>query len=72
MASKRAQRRKACTGKRRYETEADARRGIAILRRHGETALLTAYRCPHCHAFHFGHPPARVRQAIADRRSHAD
>lgn len=67
MASKRAQRRRACVGKRRYDSEAAARGGIRRMRRHGVTDWLTPYRCPFCNGFHFGHPPARVRQAIRGR-----
>jgi hypothetical protein len=26
---------------------------------------MTAYQCKFCHHFHFGHPPARVRQSLA-------
>jgi len=64
MASRRAIRRKACKGKQRYDTEAAARRGILALRRRGVLDWLTPYRCAFCNGFHFGHPPARVRQAI--------
>lgn len=64
MASLRAKRRKACTGKVRFATEADARNGITSLRRKGVTDWLTPYRCSFCNGFHFGHPPRRVRQAI--------
>lgn len=64
MSSKRALRRRACSGKRRYESEAAAREGVRLLRRHGVTDWLTPYRCAFCNGFHFGHPPAKVRQAI--------
>lgn len=65
MASKRAIRRKACTGKRRYGTQADARRAISQLTRaRGWQGLLVPYRCKFCGGFHFGHPPAHVRKAI--------
>lgn len=64
MASRRAQRRKACSGKIRFQTEAEARKSISGLRRKGVTDWLVTYRCSFCHGFHFGHPPRRVRQAI--------
>lgn len=68
MASLRAKRRKACSGKIRFRTESDARGGIAGLRRKGVTDWLVPYRCSFCNGFHFGHPPHRVRQAINARK----
>lgn len=65
MASKRAQRRRACDGKRRYDTLEAALAGRGPLR------ALQPYKCRFCHHWHNGHPPARVRQAIADRRGTA-
>ena len=66
MASKRRLRRRACGSKRRYLTERDARAAISSLRHHtGQADLLTTYRCDFCNGFHFGHPPARVRQSMA-------
>lgn len=68
MSSKRAQRRKACTGKHRYGTELEARRAIHALRRDKPVGgQLTTYRCPFCGGYHFGHPPRRVRQALGAR-----
>lgn len=68
MSSKRALRRKACTGKVRHATEAAARAAIAGVHRAGRDAgLLTPYRCRFCNGFHFGHPPRRVRQAMRAR-----
>ena len=68
MASRRAERRKACTGKQRFGTEQDARRAIWSLRsRKPDSGWLTAYKCRFCGGFHFGHPPRRVRQAISAR-----
>ena len=65
MASKRAQRRKACTGKVRYETSDAARDGLrSLIRNKGYQGLMTPYRCSFCNGFHIGHPPARVRQAM--------
>jgi hypothetical protein len=68
MSSKRAQRRRACEGKRGFETIEDAKAAAR------EYALsfgdsLTPYRCRFCGRFHVGHPPKEVRQAIAARRS---
>ena len=66
MASKRGQRRKACGGKVRYESELDARRAMFGLRRaSGTRDFMVSYRCEFCKMFHFGHPPPRVRQAMA-------
>lgn len=60
MSSKRAQRRKACTGKARHATQAGAQIALRQLRRqHGHTGQLSAYRCPHCGAWHIGHTPGR-------------
>lgn len=67
MASKRCLRRKACSRKRRYLDATSAHAAAANARRiTGE--LITAYGCRFCGGFHIGHPPVRVRQAIADRR----
>ena len=69
MASKRHQRRKACDGKRRYDTVVEAQAGARKLKKFtGKKDWLVAYRCKFCHGFHFGHPPAKVRQAIAAKR----
>lgn len=66
MASKRAQRRKACSGKQRFEAEWEARRAIRNLRKQtGQHDWIVTYRCEFCGGFHYGHPPARVRQSIA-------
>ena len=72
MASKRALRRRSCTGKRQYRSQAEAGYAIVALTIYkGYQGLLVPYRCPFCQFFHFGHPPANVRRAIAARRSHA-
>jgi hypothetical protein len=69
MSSKRAIRRKACRGKVRYVTQAEAAAGAGRARRlHGAVGLLSAYHCQFCGGFHFGHPPRRVRQAMAAGR----
>jgi hypothetical protein len=70
MASKRAIRRRSCERKRRYPTEAEARRGAAALNRR-QPDKVHAYRCAFCGLtphWHVGHPPLRVARAIADRR----
>lgn len=65
MASKRAQRRRACTGKRAYPDHASAGRAAAGAREtFGE--YLVPYRCSFCRQFHVGHPPRTVARAIAD------
>lgn len=71
MASKRAIRRRACDGKRRYADAKEARGGVWNLRRSGkaEGAMLAVYRCQFCGGFHFGHPPARVRQSMRTKAS---
>ncbi len=69
MASKRRQRRKACQGKTRYESKAEACR---ILRLYAAPNRMRAYRCSFCGAWHIGHEPERLRrsrtQAIEARR----
>lgn len=65
MASKRAQRRKACGHKKRYATSAEAQQGIrALIRDKGYSGLLTPYHCQFCNGYHYGHPPANVRKAM--------
>ena len=68
MASKRNLRRKACGGKQRFPTQAEAG-AVAhrIASRNPARGALWAYRCDFCSGFHFGHPPARVRQAASAR-----
>lgn len=61
MSSKRAQRRKACTGKARYGTRVEATEAARV-----QTAgrfWMHAYPCPHCLGWHIGHPTARQRRA---------
>ena len=68
MSSKRALRRKACSHKLRFDSESAARRAMSELHRNkGYQGFMVAYRCAFCGAFHFGHPPAKVRRAIALR-----
>lgn len=60
MASKRRIRRNSCTGKRRYESAAQARAAISgLLRRKGYQDYLQAYPCRFCGGYHFGHPPKK-------------
>ena len=57
MTSKRALRRKKCGTKRAYPTDAAARSAIYQVVRAGKVTpgSLSAYRCPFCHRYHFGH-----------------
>ena len=65
MASKRAQRRKSCSGKVRYNSTAAAVAGISSLTRaKGYQGKMLPYKCGFCGGYHFGHPPARIRQAL--------
>ncbi len=58
MSSKRAQRRKACSGKARHHSMEFARIALRRLReQHGHTGQMSAYRCCHCGSFHIGHTP---------------
>jgi hypothetical protein len=70
VASKRRERRRSCESKIRYETLESA-----LAARWGTNRRLNerlgAYRCAFGDHFHLGHNPARVRQAIADRRRNA-
>lgn len=53
-------RRKACEGKRRYDTRTEAKAGLKNFVRmqgHGHPGTLRAYRCEFCEKFHFGHAP---------------
>lgn len=66
MASKRRLRRKTCGNKARYPSQEAALNAIkALFRARGFQGYLAPYRCPFCNAFHYGHPPRQVRQAIA-------
>ena len=64
MASKRRLRRKACTGKVRFDT-AQAAQAAACRRAH---AWIVASGCRFCGGHHSGHPPKNVRYAIKARR----
>ena len=67
MASKRHLRRKACTGKVRYETAQAAQHAATAACRRAN-AWIVAYGCRFCGGHHIGHPPRHVRQSIRDRR----
>lgn len=65
MSSKRALRRKKCSGKQRFADELEARSAIGKLHAaKGWQGLLTPYRCNFCNGFHFGHAPANVRRKM--------
>jgi hypothetical protein len=59
MASKRRKRRKSCSGKRRYESSADARTAMIQVIHAGRSrgGFLHVYRCRFCGGYHFGHAP---------------
>lgn len=59
MSSKRAIRRRACTGKKRHATLADAAQMAG--------GGMMAYRCQFCGGFHIGHPPLKMRKIWAER-----
>jgi hypothetical protein len=64
VASKRAVRRRACEGKIRYGSAAEALERRAAL--HGGKSQLGAYRCRFCGGFHLGHAPRKRRTRRAD------
>ena len=58
MASKRAIRRKACTGKMRHPDADGARIALGkLFRRVGYTGHMNVYRCRFCNGYHIGHAP---------------
>jgi len=65
MSSKRAVRRKACAGKVRYASPAEAE--LAARRRSAAThTFIWWYRCPFCNSLHIGHPPRHPRTRRKD------
>lgn len=63
MASKRRQRRKACTNKRSYPALQAAIDASLSLRR--RTGVRTgAYRCPWCGQYHHGHTARKTREVV--------
>lgn len=70
MSSKRRLRRKMCDGKQRFASEKEARTAIWKLKQTKPgSGFVAPYRCSFCKQFHFGHPPARIRQAMAAMRN---
>lgn len=67
MASKRNQRRKACERKRKYLTMDEAVQDAMVLRKKNLGHVLDAYQCGHCGAWHVGHRPKKVRDALANK-----
>jgi len=63
MSSKRHQRRKACEGKRRYETSAQAGYAAHLLREK-DGAWMQAYHCQFCGGYHVGHMNRRRIQGL--------
>ena len=50
----------ACTGKRSYETMADAQRIARFARRRDDKNHVMPYRCPYCDHWHIGEQAARA------------
>lgn len=61
MSSKRAIRRRACTGKRAYPSEAEAISGCIALKIHSGDNNIRAYKCKFCRQWHTGHYRRRVK-----------
>lgn len=61
VASKRAQRRKACAGKVRHAEEGHAYAALRRMRHahQADNSHHSAYHCPHCGGWHIGHTPGR-------------
>lgn len=69
MSSKRRIRRKACDGKKRYETCAAAvSASTATGRNFG--GLFNAYHCQFCRGWHVGHIPRTVKHAFFEPYGH--
>jgi hypothetical protein len=66
MSSKRGERRRACGEKRRYASEEAARVAMRAVRESGD--WMGVYKCRFCQQWHVGHMPAKVRQALRDKR----
>jgi hypothetical protein len=58
MASKRHQRRIACSGKIQYDTQADAVRVLIRIR----DPQLHSYKCRFCKKWHTGHTPSYIKK----------
>lgn len=49
-----------CYGKAQYNTKAKAKHHLSVMKKIvGD--VMSAYRCPHCHFWHVGHPPSSKR-----------
>ena len=68
MASKRRQRRKACSGHRAHETMEDANVARDKLRAKHPGENFNAFGCRECGKFHAAHTPAKVKAIIQQRR----
>jgi hypothetical protein len=68
MSSKRHQRRKACGHKHPHADQAAAVTHLISLKHKGDFGLIT-YKCPFGNHWHVGHPPRKVRQALAAKAS---
>jgi hypothetical protein len=64
MASKRRIRRKMCVGKKRHRDLKGAQIHIKVCGYQG----VMAYHCKFCGFYHVGHPPAKIRAAINQRK----
>ncbi|MCU1285936.1 MAG: hypothetical protein JWO13_2286 [Acidobacteriales bacterium] len=68
MASKRRQRRKACSGHRQHETMAKAIIARDKLRVKHPGEDFNAFGCIQCGKFHAAHTPKKIREIIDERR----
>lgn len=69
MSSKRAIRRKSCSGKIRHADLAAAQRAIYRLNRDkGYQGPMSAYKCSHCGGWHIGHTPGKNPAVLGLRR----
>lgn len=66
MSSKRAIRRKQCTGKVRHDTQEHALVAVrALVKKYaGNIGHLSPYRCGFCGGWHVGHTPGRQRRFL--------
>jgi len=68
VASKRKQRRKACDGKKRYDTHEEALSDAIYLQRRDRYPM-RAYPCQFCGGHHVGHMPRKNIRAMAQARA---
>jgi len=72
MSSKRRIRKNACISKVKYTTKELATQAMmALIHRRGFSGLMTAYRCPFCRGYHFGHASGKIRQSIAAKKKNS-